>query len=167
MSTEQRLPQVNSDDGVWGTILNQFMSAQHYNTGADNPANGSHKTVTIRPGSAVAGTAPLKFTTGPLLTTPEAGAIEFLNDRLFFTQTTSLTRKILATYSSTGAVGDIYYRDSSGNFANLTAGSTDQVLSIQSGLPAWRTPASSMNNFDGGNAFSVFGGSFQIDGGGA
>lgn len=35
------------------------------------------KTVTIQPGTATAGTAPLKFTSGTLLTTPEAGAIEY------------------------------------------------------------------------------------------
>lgn len=37
----------------------------------------------IGAGSATAGTAPLKLTTGALLTTPEAGAIEYLTDRFY------------------------------------------------------------------------------------
>lgn len=93
---EQRLPAVGSDDGQWGTILNQFLDKEHYNTGSDNPSNGMHKTVTIRPGTASAGTAPLKFTSGTVLTTPEAGAMEFNSDSLYFTTTTGPTRKAVA-----------------------------------------------------------------------
>lgn len=44
-------------------------------------------------GTTAAGTAPLKFTTGPLLTTAEVGAVEFLNDSLYFTITTGAARK--------------------------------------------------------------------------
>lgn len=96
---EQRLPAVNGDDGAWGDILNQYISKEHYNTGADNAANGGHKTITVRPGSNAAGTAPLKFTSGPLMTAAEVGAIEFLTDKLYFTQTTGATRKTVATTS--------------------------------------------------------------------
>lgn len=94
--TEQRLPAVNSDDGAWGDILNQYIAKEHYNTGADNTANGGHKNITLRPGTTAANTAPLKFSSGPLLTTPEAGAVEFLSDKLYFTQTTSTTRRVVA-----------------------------------------------------------------------
>ncbi|HYG24440.1 MAG TPA: hypothetical protein VEH04_16805 [Verrucomicrobiae bacterium] len=44
-------------------------------------------------GSAAATTAPLKFTTGALMTTPEAGAVEFLTDKLYTTITTGAARK--------------------------------------------------------------------------
>jgi len=47
----------------------------------------------IAAGSATAGTAPLKFTSGTLLTTAEAGAIEFNNDDFFATITTGAARK--------------------------------------------------------------------------
>lgn len=135
---EQRLPLVNGDDGQWGTILNQYITKEHYNTGIDNAENGAHKTVTIRPGTATAGTAPLKFTSGSLLTTPEAGAIEFLSDNLYFTQTTGTTRKVIAAFDDTlGATGDIYYRDSSGNFVRLAAGTNTHVLTLSGGLPTW------------------------------
>lgn len=139
---EQRLPAVNGDDGAWGDILNQFISKEHYNTGIDNTTNGGHKTITIRPGTVTAGTAPLKFTSGPLLSTAEAGAVEFLADKLYFTQTTSTTRKTIATYDdSTGATGDLYYRDSSGNFLRLPVGSNTYVLTSNGTTPSWVAPS--------------------------
>lgn len=137
MPTPQRLPIVNSDDGVWGDILRQYLLKEHYDTGTDNAANGGHKTVTIQPGTASAGTAPLKFTSGTLLTTAEAGAIEFNSDKLYFTKTTGPTRQTVATYDVTGSTGDIYYRDASANFVRLAVGSTGDMLTVSSGLPAW------------------------------
>lgn len=111
---------------------------EHYNDDTDNPLNGSHKTVTIRPGTTAAGTAPLKFTSGSLMTTPEAGAVEFETDSLYFTTTTGTVRKKVATYDdSSGATGDLYYRNSGGDFVRLPAGSDGDSLSISSGLPAW------------------------------
>lgn len=41
--------------------------------------------LTIKAGTATAGTAPLKFTAGTNLTTPETGAVEFNGDNLFIT----------------------------------------------------------------------------------
>jgi len=135
---QQRLPTVNGDDGAWGDILNQFLQKEHYNTGADNAANGGHQHITVRPGSTTAGTAPLKLTSGPLMSTPEAGAIEFLTDKLYFTKTTGTTRGTVASYDDTsGATGDLYYRDASGNFVRLPIGSTTNVLTVTGGIPAW------------------------------
>lgn len=135
---QQRLPTVNGDDGVWGDILNQFLQKEHYDTGSDNAANGGHKTITIRAGTATAGTAPLKFTSGTLLSSPEAGAMEFNSNTLYFTITTGTIRKTIAMYDdSSGATGDIYYRDSSGNFSRLGIGSTGDVLKVSGGLPSW------------------------------
>jgi hypothetical protein len=138
MPTPQRLPIVNGDDGQWGDILNQFLGKEHYDTGSDNAANGGHKTITIRAGTTSAGTAPIKLTSGSLMTSPEAGAIEFLTDRLYFTQTTSTTRKTIAAYDdSSGATGDLYYRDSSGYFVRLAIGTDGKLLTAASGIPAW------------------------------
>ncbi|MFA6274139.1 MAG: tail fiber domain-containing protein, partial [Candidatus Paceibacterota bacterium] len=47
-------------------------------------------------GTATAGTAPLKFTSGTNLTTAEAGAIEWNGTNLFITQTAGPTRKTIA-----------------------------------------------------------------------
>lgn len=141
---DQRLPVVDGDDGQWGEILNQFISKEHYDTGAHNVLNGSHKNITIRPGTAAPDTAPLKFTSGVLMTTPEAGAVEYLTDKLYFTG--EFTRKTIAAYDdSSGAKGDIYYRDATANFVRLPVGSGTDVLKVVDGLPAWgsHTPAGS------------------------
>ena len=136
--TQQRLPIVNSDDGVWGDIIRQFLMKEHYNDDTDNPVNGGHQTVTIRAGTATAGTAPLKFTSGTLLTTPEAGTMEFNNNFLYFTITSGTVRKKVALYDdSAGATGDLYYRDSTGNFVRLGASSDGKTLRLSGGLPAW------------------------------
>lgn len=138
MPTPQRLPIVNSDDGVWGDIIRQYIMKEHFNDDTDNAANGGHQKITIRAGAASAGSAPLKFTTGTLLTTPEAGAMEFAGDNYYLTQTTSTTRKKIAIYDDTsGATGDIYYRNSTGYFTRLAAGSNGTYLTVSSGIPAW------------------------------
>jgi len=145
--TDQRLPIVNSDDGTWGDILRQFLQKEHYDTGADNVANGGHKTVTIRAGTSTAGTAPLKFTSGTLLGSAEAGAMEFNTDTLYFTITTGTVRKKVAIYNdASGATGDLYYRDSSGNFVRLGIGSTGQALITSGGLPAWGNTTTAVFN---------------------
>jgi hypothetical protein len=137
----QRLPQVNGDDGQWGTILNQYLEKEHYNDGTDNAANGGHKTITIRPGTSAAGSAPLKFTSGTLLATPEPGAVEFNTNRLYYTQTLGSTRKTIAAYDdSSGAAGDVYYRDASGNFIRVPIGTDTQVLTVTGGVPTWAAP---------------------------
>ena len=138
MPTPQRLPIVNSDDGTWGDILRQFLMKEHYNDDTNNAVNGGHKTITVQAGTATAGTAPLKFTSGTLLTAPEAGAIEFNSDKLYFTKTTGPTRQTVAAYDTTGSTGDIYYRDSSANFVRLAIGGSDgKVLTVASGIPSW------------------------------
>ncbi|HET6746615.1 MAG TPA: hypothetical protein VFH06_00735 [Candidatus Saccharimonadales bacterium] len=134
----QRLPIVNSDDGVWGDIIRQYLMKEHYNDDTDNPVNGGHQKVTIRAGTATAGTAPLKFTSGTLLSTAETGAVEFNTDSLYFTITTGTVRKKVALYDdSSGATGDLYYRDASGSFVRLPVGPTGKTLRVSGGIPAW------------------------------
>jgi hypothetical protein len=48
------------------------------------------------------------------------------------------------------ATGDIFYRNSSGQFTRLPIGSGNQVLTVTSGLPAWVTPSGG-----GGSAYST------------
>lgn len=142
MPTPQRLPIVNSDDAVWGDILRQYLMKEHYNDDTDNADNGGHQRVTIRAGTATSGTAPLKFTSGTLMTTPEAGAMEFNNNLLYFTITSGTVRKKIAMYDDTGgATGDLYYRDGSGNFTRLGIGSTGQTLRVSGGVPTWTDAA--------------------------
>ena len=147
----QRLPLVNSDDGIWGDNLNQYLGKEHYNGSVDYTTaspNGGHKTITIQPGTTAALTAPLKFTAGPLMTTAEAGAVEFNSDKLYITTSTP-TRKTIAAYDDSagggGAAGDLHYRDSSGNFVRLPIGSSTNVLTVSGGLPAWSASGSGTN----------------------
>ena len=51
-------------------------------------------------GTATVNTAPLKLTSGTVLGTPEAGAIEFNNDSLYYTKTTGPTRMTIAPLES-------------------------------------------------------------------
>ncbi len=135
---EQRLPIVNSDDGIWGDIIRQYIMKEHFNDDTDNPVNGGHHKVTIRAGTAAAGTAPLKFTSGTLMTNPEVGAVEFAGDNLYFTITSGTVRKKVALYDdASGATGDLYYRNSTGAFVRLPIGATGKTLRVSGGLPAW------------------------------
>lgn len=137
----QRLPEVDGDDGVWGDILRKYLMKEHYNDDSDNAANGGHKNVTIRAGTAGAGGAPLKFTAGTLLTTPEVGAMEFAGENLYLTSS-GTTRKKIALYSTSGATGNLYYRNGSDDFTQLPIGSSNQVLTVSGGVPSWQTPSS-------------------------
>jgi hypothetical protein len=137
-SVPQRLPIVNNDDGTWGDIIRQYLMKEHYNDDTDNAVNGGHQKVTIRPGTTTA--APLTFnqTGANLLTTPADGSVEYASSAFYMT--VGSTRKRIAIYDdSSGATGDLYYRDSSGNFVRLAAGSNGSVLKVASGLPSWGT----------------------------
>lgn len=142
MPTPQRLPIVNSDDGVWGDIIRQYIMKEHYDDGTDNAVNGGHQKITVRAGTATAGTAPIKLTSGTLMTAAEAGAIEFNNDSLYFTITTGDSRRKVAMYDdSAGATGDLYYRNGSGYFTRLPVGASGQKLGVASGTPTWQDTA--------------------------
>lgn len=95
---EQRLPIVNGDDGVWGTILRQYLMKEHYNGDADfnqaTSTNGGHQFVTIRPGTTSA--APLTFASGSLLSTAAAGSVEY-DGTYYYLTTSSATRMQIVT----------------------------------------------------------------------
>jgi len=62
----------------------------------DNVGIGVNATAALqlKAGTATAGTAPVKFTAGTNLTTPEAGALEFDGDRLYHTNSTAIREAI-------------------------------------------------------------------------
>lgn len=66
--------------------------------------------VHIGAGSASASTAPLKFTSGALMTAPEAGAVEFLTDKYYATITSGAARKefIMGDNAITDAVNIVF-----------------------------------------------------------
>ena len=81
----------------------------------------------IGAGTATASTAPLKFTSGTNLTTPEAGAMEWDGSRAYITQTSGPTRQTLAyltdiTGSITGNSGQVAFFNSG---TTITSESSD------------------------------------------
>lgn len=144
MPTPQRLPIVNSDDGVWGDILRQYLAKEHTNDDTDNPLNGGHKNITIIASAGTAGTAPIRFTSGTKLSSTEDGAMEYDGSYYYLTSrpSGSNVRKRIAVYDETGgATGDMYYRDASGYFTKLAIGSTNDLLTVTGGVPAWTSTA--------------------------
>lgn len=55
--------------------------------------------VNIAAGTTAASSAPIKLTSGALMTAPEIGAVEFLTDALYVTATTGTTRKMIVASS--------------------------------------------------------------------
>lgn len=100
----------------------------------------TNKKIVLSAGTTSAGTAPLKFTSGSLMTTAEAGAMEFLTDKPYITITTGASRKELTLndaaltdtrlpYVTNGrlATGSSYF---SGNFLGI--GLTNPTATITS-----------------------------------
>jgi len=98
----------------------------------------------LKAGTATAGTAPLKFTSGTLLTTTEAGSIEFLNDAYYGTITTGAgtagARKQFA-FTSDLTGGYVPYTGATGNVnlgANtLIANVVNIGIAGRLSAPAW------------------------------
>lgn len=78
----------------------------------------------IKAGTASASTAPLKFTSGTVLSSAEAGAIEFTTDDFFATITTGAARKAFVLDDGSRLTsGKIPVATTNGRLINLTASS--------------------------------------------
>jgi hypothetical protein len=100
----------------------------------------------IKAGTATAGTAPLKFTSGTVLGTTEAGAVEYDGSHLYFTATNGGSRYQLDQQSGgssqwTTATNDIYY-----NTGRVWIGSTTESTS------ASRLALTGTNTYNGSTA---------------
>jgi len=89
------------------------------------------------------------------LTVPDAsGTITLIAATQTFTnKTLTSSTNVLGGVTLTlgsDATGDIYYRNSGGVFTRLGIGTTNQVLTVISGLPSWQTPSGG-----GGTAWSA------------
>lgn len=82
--------------------------------GTTNPTALIH----LKAGSTTAGSAPLKFSSGSLMTTPENGAVEFDGSNLYLT--TSGNRRALASGGSVGTLDSIVNINNSSGGINLT-----------------------------------------------
>lgn len=106
--------------------------------GVTNPTASLH----IKAGSATAGTAPLKLTSGTVLGTPEAGAIEFDGTNLFYTtnaaarQTVSVGAVMSLTAPSSPGVGTLWWKTDEGTLkVYYNDGDTSQWVDA-AGVPA-------------------------------
>jgi hypothetical protein len=80
----------NLSIGYGSATTTMYLSNQgNVGIGTTGPTSKLH----LAAGTATAGTAPLGFTSGTLLTVPVVGKVEFLTDDIYFTQTTSTLRK--------------------------------------------------------------------------
>lgn len=90
--------QLNIGNVIYGINLHQTYPATNTPTTNGKIAIGIQTPTAVlhlKAGTTAATTAPLKFTSGALMTTAEAGAVEFLTDKAYLTITTGTARKEL------------------------------------------------------------------------
>jgi hypothetical protein len=73
-------------------------------------------------GSTAASTAPLKFTSGSLMTAAEAGAVEYDGDKAYLTIATATARKEIALCDSTLTSGSLVIGTTNGRLTSLVGG---------------------------------------------
>ncbi len=105
----------------------------------------------LHAGTVNASTAPIKLTSGTLMNTPEAGAIEFLTDGLYYTQTTGPTRRQIASLAGSEAltnksINGLTITSSTGTLT-ITNGKT---FSVSNTLTLTGTDGSTLNIGAGG-----------------
>ncbi len=106
----------------------RLMTAGNLGIGETSPTAVVH----IKAGTATASTAPLKFTAGTNLTTPEAGAVEFTTGNFWFSPST--TNRIRFGYGGSGSSPATNLAIGVTSGTNLTTGSAANIyLGVNSG----------------------------------
>lgn len=106
-------------------IVMEMLANGRTGFGVTTPTANIH----IKAGTATASTAPLKFTSGALLTTAEAGAVEFLTDKFYGTITTGAARKELTLNDAALTSGTIPVATTNGRLTDSGFTSTNLVSS--------------------------------------
>jgi hypothetical protein len=126
-----------------GTGYNNLGGAVSISGGYSNFTGKSgteYSQVNIKKLLLTAGTSinyPFKFTSGTLLTTPQAGAMEFLTDKLYFTRSTGTKRL------------EILFNESSSNFntsGNVTANVINATIYYGNGSQLTGIPMTTLND---------------------
>jgi hypothetical protein len=108
-------------------------------------------------GTATAGTAPLKLTSGTLLAAPEVGTFEFLTDALYFTISTGAVRKTLQFSGDAVSTGSLTVT-ATGNMllgkgiAGATGDYTSNTLTGRAKFAAAATSLTVTNSLVGANS---------------
>jgi hypothetical protein len=128
-------PRLNSATGTWvfasagATVIN--MNGTGICVGC-----GSGPTARIELLAGTTAIAPLRFNSGPLLTTPLVGIEEFLTDKRYTTITTGTARKEYALWDAASTSGRVGFTTTNGRLlddAGFLWNNTTKVLSVQSG----------------------------------
>ncbi|MFC1645033.1 tail fiber domain-containing protein [Patescibacteria group bacterium] len=90
----------NADNSNYGTFVIYEGEGAYFSGKVGIGTTSPSAFLNIKAGTATASAAPLKFTSGTNMTTPEEGAVEFDGTNLYFTDSTP-TRQTIATTSST------------------------------------------------------------------
>lgn len=86
-----------------------------------NTSTNATARLEIAAGTATAGTAPLKLNSGTLLTSAEAGAVEFLTDKYYGTITTGAARKELTLNDAALTSGRVPFATTNGRLTDSSA----------------------------------------------
>ncbi len=115
---------LNIGNLIFGTEVNGVgtaISTGNVGIGITDPKAILH----LKAGTTAANTAPLKFTSGTLLTSPESGTVEYDGTNLYFTDSTNIRRTITST-AGAGTYDSASLISNSGNitmYPNSGAGS--------------------------------------------
>lgn len=88
-------------------------------------------TIHLKAGTTSASSAPLKFTSGSLMTTAEAGAVEFLTDAFYGTITTGTARRMFVTTSTGRATAQTA---ANASVQTLTIGASDASFEVSANV---------------------------------
>lgn len=124
-----------------GTWEASIISPIYGGTGVNNGA----KTITLGGNLITAGAfaLTLTLTAATNVTLPTTGTLSTLAGIETLSNKT-LTSPVINVGSD--ATGDLYYRNSGGNFTRLPIGATNNLLTVASGLPAWSTASTIINS---------------------
>jgi len=138
-----------------GAIVNTlYLKAGNVGIGTTGPTSKLH----LAAGSTVAGTAPLGFTSGDLLTVPVVGKVEFLTDAWYGTITTGAARKQFA-FTDSAITSSMYIGTTAVALNRASAALT--LAGITLTTPDIGTPSAGvLTNATGLPAASVLAGTF-------
>lgn len=103
-----------------GTNINKFdfdTANARLGVGVIGPTASLH----LKAGGTAAGSAPIKFTSASLMTSPEAGAVEFLTDKEYLTITTGTARKEFTLNDSALTSGKIPVATTNGRLTDSSS----------------------------------------------
>lgn len=127
----------SNQDSTYGTVnaIDGYTQLDIYSGVADFQKNSitTARTITGRltppAGTATAGTAPLKFTSGPILTTPEAGTIEYLSAKFYIRGTEGLAFGAATEYINSANAGYLDYRTGTAHRFRINTNDTLDLIS--------------------------------------